>query len=147
MPRSLHLLRLTCTLVPAIKSPPGHKAPAWQEPVWWGQLQPVEPDAPWHARPCRPSSPHRAARACMTRARVMRPAAACGTCCHAMLCSLLFSRSVASDSLGPHEPQHARLPCPSPSPGVVALRTPWTVWKGSVLGWAQINPTVIVHCF
>ena len=28
------------------------------------------------------------------------------------------SRSVVSDSLQPHEPQHARPPCPSPTPGV-----------------------------
>ena len=30
---------------------------------------------------------------------------------------LLFSRPVVSDSLWPHGLQHARLPCPSPSPG------------------------------
>ena len=29
-----------------------------------------------------------------------------------------FSRSVGSDSLRPHESQHARPPCPSPTPGV-----------------------------
>ena len=29
-----------------------------------------------------------------------------------------ISRSVVSDSLWPHESQHARLPCPSPTPGV-----------------------------
>ena len=29
-----------------------------------------------------------------------------------------FSRSVVSDSLQPHEPQHARPPCPSPTPRV-----------------------------
>ena len=29
-----------------------------------------------------------------------------------------FSRSVVSDSLRPHESQHARLPCPSSTPGV-----------------------------
>ena len=29
-----------------------------------------------------------------------------------------FSRSVMSDSLRPHELQHARPPCPSPTPGV-----------------------------
>ena len=29
-----------------------------------------------------------------------------------------FSRSVMSDSLRPYEPQHARLPCPSPTPRV-----------------------------
>ena len=32
--------------------------------------------------------------------------------------SVQFSRSVVSDSLQPHELQHARLPCPSPTPGV-----------------------------
>ena len=31
--------------------------------------------------------------------------------------SVQFSRSVVSDSLRPHESQHARPPCPSPSPG------------------------------
>ena len=29
-----------------------------------------------------------------------------------------FSRSVMSNSLQPHEPQHTRPPCPSPTPGV-----------------------------
>ena len=29
-----------------------------------------------------------------------------------------ISRSVVSDSLGPHESQHVRPPCPSPTPGV-----------------------------
>ena len=32
--------------------------------------------------------------------------------------SVQFSRSVVSDSLQPHGPQHARLPCLSPTPGV-----------------------------
>ena len=32
--------------------------------------------------------------------------------------SVQFSHSVVSDSLRPHEPQHARPPCPSPTPGV-----------------------------
>ena len=32
--------------------------------------------------------------------------------------SVHFSCSVMSDSLRPHEPQHARPPCPSPTPGV-----------------------------
>ena len=32
--------------------------------------------------------------------------------------SIQFSRSVVSDSLGPHKSQHARPPCPSPTPGV-----------------------------
>ena len=32
--------------------------------------------------------------------------------------SAQFSRSAVSDSLRPHESQHARPPCPSPTPGV-----------------------------
>ena len=32
--------------------------------------------------------------------------------------SVQFSRSVVSDSLQPHESQHSRPPCPSPTPGV-----------------------------
>ena len=32
--------------------------------------------------------------------------------------SVQFSHSVMSDSLQPHESQHARHPCPSPTPGV-----------------------------
>ena len=34
------------------------------------------------------------------------------------LSSVQFSRSVMSDSLQPHESQHTRPPCPSPTPGV-----------------------------
>ena len=34
------------------------------------------------------------------------------------LSSVQFSRSVVSDSLRPHESQHARPPCPSPTPRV-----------------------------
>ena len=33
--------------------------------------------------------------------------------------SVHFSRSVVSDSLQPHGLQHARLPCPSPTPGAI----------------------------
>ena len=36
----------------------------------------------------------------------------------AQFSSVQFSRSVVSDSLRPHELQHARPPCPSPTPGV-----------------------------
>ena len=42
--------------------------------------------------------------------------------------SVQFSRSVASDSLRPHELQHPRPPCPSPTPGVHSdsrLSSPW----------------------
>ena len=41
---------------------------------------------------------------------------------------LLFSRSVVSDSLWPHGLQHARLPCPSPSPQVCSDSCPLSQW-------------------
>ena len=41
---------------------------------------------------------------------------------------LLFSRSVVSDSLWPHGLQHARLPCPSPSPGACSNSYPLSQW-------------------
>ena len=36
---------------------------------------------------------------------------------HTIISSVQFSHSVVSDSLRPHELQHARPPCPSPTPG------------------------------
>ena len=42
--------------------------------------------------------------------------------------SVQFSRSVVSDSLRPHESQHARPPCPSPTPGVYPNSCPLSWW-------------------
>ena len=42
--------------------------------------------------------------------------------------SVQFSCSVVSDSLQPHEPQHARPPCPSPTPGVHPNLCPLSRW-------------------
>ena len=39
-----------------------------------------------------------------------------------------FSHSVMSVSLRPHEPQHARPPCPSPTPGVYPNSCPLSQW-------------------
>ena len=39
-----------------------------------------------------------------------------------------FSRSVVSDCLRPHESQHARPPCPSPTPGVYSNSCPSSWW-------------------
>ena len=39
--------------------------------------------------------------------------------------SVQFGRSVLSDSLPPHEPQHARSPCPSPTPEVYPNHVHW----------------------
>ena len=41
---------------------------------------------------------------------------------------ILLSRSVVSDSLRPHELQHARLPCPSLSPGACSDSCPLSRW-------------------
>ena len=43
--------------------------------------------------------------------------------------SVQFSHSVVSDSLQPHESQHARPPCPSPSPGVHSDSRPSSPWS------------------
>ena len=48
-----------------------------------------------------------------------------------ILCSentVQFSRSVVSDSLWPHESQHARPPCPWPTPGVHPDSRPTSQW-------------------
>ena len=42
--------------------------------------------------------------------------------------SVQFSRSVVSDSLRPHESQHARPPCPSSTPGVHSISRPSSQW-------------------
>ena len=42
--------------------------------------------------------------------------------------SVQFSRSIMSDSLRPHESQHARPPCPSPTPGVRSDSRPLRQW-------------------
>ena len=42
--------------------------------------------------------------------------------------SVQFSHSVVSDSLRPHESQHARPPCPSPTPGVYLNSYPSSQW-------------------
>ena len=43
-------------------------------------------------------------------------------------CSVQFSHSVMSDSLRPHESQHARPPCLSPMPGVHSGSCPSSWW-------------------
>ena len=43
-------------------------------------------------------------------------------------CSVHFSRSVESDSLQPHEPQHTRPPCPSPTGRVYPNPSPSSRW-------------------
>ena len=45
-----------------------------------------------------------------------------------MFYSVQFSRSVMSDSFRPHELQHSRPSCPSPTPGVHSNSRPWSQW-------------------
>ena len=45
-----------------------------------------------------------------------------------MFSSVEFSHSVMSDSLRPHESQHVRPPCPSPTPGVHSDSCPSNQW-------------------
>ena len=48
--------------------------------------------------------------------------------CIYMYISVQFSLSVVSDSLQPRESQHARPPCPSPTPGVYSNACPSSQW-------------------
>ena len=49
--------------------------------------------------------------------------------CAQILSSVQFSRSVESDSMWPHGLQHAKLPCPSPSPGAYSTSCPLSQWS------------------
>ena len=54
---------------------------------------------------------------------------ACYVLCYGLLLSSVqFSCSVVSDSLRPHELQHARPPCPSPTPRVYPNSCPSIQW-------------------
>ena len=48
--------------------------------------------------------------------------------CFLRLASVQFSHSVASDSLWPYGLQHARLPCPSPTPRACSDSCPLSPW-------------------
>ena len=53
--------------------------------------------------------------------------------------SVQFSRSVVSDSLWPHESQHTRPPCPSPTPGVYLNSCPSSWWCHPVISCSVIS--------
>ena len=52
--------------------------------------------------------------------------------------SVQFSHSVVSDSLWPHGLQHARLPCPSPTPGVYSNSYPLSQWCHPIISSSVI---------
>ena len=58
--------------------------------------------------------------------------------------SVQFSRSVMSDSLRPHESQHARPPCPSPTPGVHSNSCPSSQWCHSSSHLILCHPLLLL---
>ena len=52
--------------------------------------------------------------------------------------SVQFSHSVVSDSLWPHEPQHARPPCPSSTPGVYPNSCPLSQWCHPIISSSAV---------
>ena len=57
---------------------------------------------------------------------------------HLCICSVHFSCSVVSDSLQPHEPQHARPPCPSPTPRVHPNPCPLCRWCHPTISFSVV---------
>ena len=52
--------------------------------------------------------------------------------------SVQFSLSVVSDSLQPHESQHARPPCPSPTPRVCSNSCPSSQWCHPTISYSVV---------
>ena len=61
-------------------------------------------------------------------------------------CSIHFSCSVVSNSLQPHGLQHARLPCPSPTPGACPNWCPLNRWCHPAISFSVI-PFSCLHSF
>ena len=55
-----------------------------------------------------------------------------------VVCLVQFSRSVVSDSLRPHELQHAKPPCPSPTPGVYSNSCPSRRWCHPAISFSVV---------
>ena len=53
-------------------------------------------------------------------------------------CSVQFSRSVVTDSLQPHEPQHARPPCLSPTLGAYPNSCPLSQWCHPTISFSAV---------
>ena len=62
-----------------------------------------------------------------------------------ILSSVQFGRSVVSDSLWLHESQHARPPCPSPSPGVHSDSRPSSQWCHPAISSSVISFSSCPH--
>ena len=53
-------------------------------------------------------------------------------------CSVQFSQSVMSNSLRPHETQHVRPPCPSPTPRVYPNSCPLSWWCHQTISFSVV---------
>ena len=60
--------------------------------------------------------------------------------------SVQFSCSAVSDSLRPHESQHARPPCPSPTPGVHSDSRPSSQWCHLAISSSVVPFSSCPHC-
>ena len=58
-----------------------------------------------------------------------------------------FSRSTLSDSLWPHGLQHARFPCPSPTPGVYSNSRPSSRWCHPTISSSIVPFSSCLHSF
>ena len=61
--------------------------------------------------------------------------------------SFQFSHSVVSNSLWPHESQHARPPCPSPTPGVYSNLCPLNQWCHPTISSSVIPFSSLLQSF
>ena len=61
--------------------------------------------------------------------------------------SVQFSRSVMSNSLRPHESQHARPPCPSPTLGVHSKSCPSSLWCHPAISSSVVPFSSCPQCF
>ena len=61
--------------------------------------------------------------------------------------SVQFSHSVVSSSLWSHGLQHARLPCPSPTPGACSNSCPSTRWCHPTISSSAVPFSSCLQCF
>ena len=62
----------------------------------------------------------------------------CSTSQDIQFSSVQFSSSVVSDSSWPHESQHARPPCPSPTPGTYSNSCPSSQWCHPTISFSVV---------
>ena len=84
----------------------------------------------------------RSSRSCIYPAAARTQASPCQRKLGGSLSSVQFSHSVVSDSLQPHEPQHARPPCPLPTPRVYSDSCPSSQWCHPTISSSVVLPSI-----